>query len=117
MAVAVRSCWRCVRANPRYRLRRRSKRRPPCERLLSTPARRVYCALNSGVFWRWRAAWSASWYACSRTVSCRGASFAVGPERRTDHIDLVLALGGDQEVRIDIAAVEQVDAWEDIPIG
>jgi hypothetical protein len=37
MAVAVRSCWRCVRAKPMYRLRRRSKRRVPCERLLSTP--------------------------------------------------------------------------------
>jgi hypothetical protein len=42
---------------------------------------------------------------------------AVGPKRRTYHIDLLLALAGDQEVRIDIAAVEQVDAWEDITIG
>jgi hypothetical protein len=35
-------CWRCVRAKPRYRLCRRSKRRIPCERLLSTPDRRAY---------------------------------------------------------------------------
>jgi hypothetical protein len=42
---------------------------------------------------------------------------AVGPKRWTNHINLMLSLGGDQEVRIDIAAVEQVDAWEDIPIG
>jgi hypothetical protein len=39
MAVAVRSCWRCVRAQPRSRLWRRSTRRVPCERLRSTPAR------------------------------------------------------------------------------
>jgi hypothetical protein len=37
---------------------------------------------------------------------------AVGPERRTDHIDLMLGLRGDQEVRIDIAAVQQVRARE-----
>jgi hypothetical protein len=42
---------------------------------------------------------------------------AVGPKRPTHHIDLMLGLGGDQEVRIDIAAVEQVYAWEDITIG
>src|SRR5262245_49802692 len=42
---------------------------------------------------------------------------AVGPKRRTNHLDLMLGLGGDQEVRIDIAAVEQVDAWADITIG
>ena len=34
----------------------------------------------------------------------------VGPKRRTNHIDLMLGLGGDEEVRIDIAAVEQVCA-------
>ena len=39
MAVAVRSCWRCVRAKPTSRLRRRSTRRIPGDRLLSTPAR------------------------------------------------------------------------------
>jgi hypothetical protein len=33
---------------------------------------------------------------------------AVGPKRRTNHINLMLGLGGDEEVRIDIAAVEQV---------
>jgi hypothetical protein len=35
---------------------------------------------------------------------------AVGPERRTHHFDLMLSLGSDQEVRVDIAAVEPVDA-------
>ena len=39
LAVAVRSCWRCVRAKPTSRLRRRSTRRIPGDRLLSTPAR------------------------------------------------------------------------------
>ena len=42
---------------------------------------------------------------------------AVGPKRRTNHIDLMLSLGGDQEVRIDIAAVEQVCPRQEIPIG
>ena len=42
---------------------------------------------------------------------------AVGPTRRTHHLDLMLGLGGDQEVRSDIAAVEQVYAWADITIG
>ena len=42
MAVAVRSCWRWVRAEPTSRLRRRSMRRIPCDRLLSTPARSAY---------------------------------------------------------------------------
>jgi hypothetical protein len=41
----------------------------------------------------------------------------VGAKRRTDHIDQMLGPGGSQEVRIDIAAVEQVDAWENITIG
>jgi hypothetical protein len=120
MAVAVRSCWRCVRANPiavfrsaygaidgpqalslalpgphpalsrrergnRYRLRRRSTHRTPCERRLSTPARRVSCAVNAVVSWRWRAAWRASWYACRRTVRCRGASCAEVHARRAGH--------------------------------
>ena len=74
MAVAFRSCCRYVRANPMYRLRRRSKRRTAWERVLSTPARRAYCARNSGVSCRWRAAWSASWYTWGFTVSWRGAS-------------------------------------------
>jgi hypothetical protein len=42
---------------------------------------------------------------------------AVGPERRTDHIDLMLGLGGDEQVCIDIAAVEQVRAREELPLG
>src|SRR5919109_2563704 len=42
---------------------------------------------------------------------------AVGPKRRTHHIDLMVRLGGNQEVRIDIPAVQQVRAWEDITIG
>jgi len=33
---------------------------------------------------------------------------AVGPKRRTHHIDLMRRLGGDQELRIDVTAVEQV---------
>jgi hypothetical protein len=41
---------------------------------------------------------------------------AVGPKGRPDDIDLVPGLGGDQEVGIDIAAVEQVCPWEEIPI-
>lgn len=41
----------------------------------------------------------------------------VGSKRRTHHIDLMLGLGGNEEVRIDIPAVKQVDAWEEIPIG
>lgn len=56
MAVASRRGWQCVRATPRYRIRRRSKRRPPCDRRLPTPARSAYCAVNAGVSWRCRAA-------------------------------------------------------------
>ena len=41
----------------------------------------------------------------------------VGAKRRPNHIDLMLSLGGDQEVRVDIPAVEQVYAWEHITIG
>jgi hypothetical protein len=41
----------------------------------------------------------------------------VGSKRRTHHIDLMLGLGGHEEVRIDIPAVEQVYAWENITIG
>ena len=41
----------------------------------------------------------------------------VGAKRRPNHLDLMLGLGGDQEVRIDRAAVEQVDTWENITIG
>ena len=41
----------------------------------------------------------------------------VGAKRRPNHIDLMLGLGGDQEVRVDIPAVEQVCAWEEMTIG
>ena len=41
----------------------------------------------------------------------------VGPERRANHIDLMLGLSADQEVRIDIAAVEQVCPGQEISIG
>jgi hypothetical protein len=85
MAVAVRSCWRCVRAKPRYRLWRRSTRRIPCERRLSTPARSAYCAVNCGVSWRCRAAWSASWWTGGRTVSWRGAAWAEVHALRVGH--------------------------------
>jgi hypothetical protein len=85
MAVAVKRCWRCVRARPMYRLWRRSKRRIPCERLLFTPARRAYWGLKAAVSCRWRAAWIASWCACGRTVSWRGASLAEVHARRAGH--------------------------------
>ena len=62
-----------------------SHRRTPCERLLSTPARRAYCAVNSGVSWRCRAVWRASWWGCSRTVSWRGAPRAEGQAKRVGH--------------------------------
>jgi hypothetical protein len=42
---------------------------------------------------------------------------AIRPKGRPDDVDLVLGLGSDEEVRIDIAAVEQVCPWEEIPIG
>ena len=42
---------------------------------------------------------------------------AIGPKGRPDHIDLMLGLGGDQEVGIHIAAVEQVGAGQQITIG
>jgi hypothetical protein len=42
---------------------------------------------------------------------------AVGSTRRTNHSDLMLGLGGDQEVRLDIADVEHVDAWQDTTSG
>jgi hypothetical protein len=82
MAVAVKSCWRCVHANPRYRLRRRSTRLVPGERRRLPPARRAYRALHSGVSWRCRAIWMASWWACGWTVSWRGAARAEGHARR-----------------------------------
>jgi hypothetical protein len=46
------------------------------------PARRAYRPLKAAVSCRWRAAWSASWSACRRTVSGRGASCAEGHARR-----------------------------------
>jgi hypothetical protein len=42
---------------------------------------------------------------------------AVGPKRRTNYIDLMRPLGGDQEVGIHIAGVEQVGPGEEITIG
>jgi hypothetical protein len=42
----------------------------------SIPARRAYSTVNSAVSCRGRAAWIASWKACGRTVSWRGASLA-----------------------------------------
>jgi hypothetical protein len=42
---------------------------------------------------------------------------AIGPKGRADHLDLMLGLGGDQEVRINRAAVKQVRAGEEIAIG
>jgi hypothetical protein len=42
---------------------------------------------------------------------------AVGPKGWPNHLNLMLGLRGDQEVRIVIAAVEEVYAWEDITIG
>jgi hypothetical protein len=42
---------------------------------------------------------------------------AVGPKGRPDDIDLMLGLGGDQEVGIDIAAVEEVRARQQITLG
>jgi hypothetical protein len=41
----------------------------------------------------------------------------VGAKRRPNHIDLMLGLGGHEEVRIDIAAVEQVGPGKEIAIG
>ena len=42
---------------------------------------------------------------------------AIGAKGRADDIDLVPSLGDNQEVGIDITAVEQVCPWEEIPIG
>jgi hypothetical protein len=41
----------------------------------------------------------------------------VGPKRRTNYMDLMLHLGGDEEVRIDIPAVQQMRAREELPLG
>ncbi len=41
----------------------------------------------------------------------------IRPKGWADHVDLMLCLGGDQEVRIDIPAVQQVRAGEEITIG
>jgi hypothetical protein len=82
MAVACKRCWRGVRAKPMSRLRRRSTRRIPGERRRSTPARSAYWAVNAGVSWRCRAAWSASGWTCGRTVSGRGAPCAAVQARR-----------------------------------
>ena len=42
---------------------------------------------------------------------------AIGPKGGTDHIDLMPGLGGDQEVGIDIAAIEEVGARQQITLG
>jgi hypothetical protein len=42
---------------------------------------------------------------------------AIGPQGRPDDIDLMLGLGGDEEVRIDIAAVQQGRAREEFSRG
>jgi hypothetical protein len=42
---------------------------------------------------------------------------AIRPEGRADHVDLMRCVGGDQEVRIDIPAVQQMRAGEEITIG
>jgi hypothetical protein len=73
---AVQRCWRWILASPRSRDRRRPQRRMPCACVASTPARRAYWAVNAAVSCRCRAAWIASCWACGRTVSWRGASFA-----------------------------------------
>ena len=41
IAAAMATCCRCVFATPQNRLRRRPKARTPCERVPSTPARRL----------------------------------------------------------------------------
>ena len=41
----------------------------------------------------------------------------IGPERRTNHIDLMRRLGCDQSVCVHIAAVEHVCPRKEIPIG
>jgi hypothetical protein len=41
----------------------------------------------------------------------------VGPKRRPNYIDLMLRLGGDEEVRIDISAVQQMRARAELPLG
>jgi hypothetical protein len=48
------------------------------KRLLSTPDRNAYWALNAGVSWRWRAACIASWWAWGRTVSWPWRLFGCG---------------------------------------
>ncbi len=47
----------------------------------------------------------------------REALPAVGAKGRADHVDLMVGLGGDEEVRIDVAAVQQVGAGEATAIG
>jgi hypothetical protein len=42
---------------------------------------------------------------------------AVGPKGRPDHIDLMLPLGGDEEVGIHVTTVEQMGAREQITCG
>jgi hypothetical protein len=42
---------------------------------------------------------------------------AIGPKGRPDYIDLMLTLGGDEEVGIHVTTVEQMDAREQITCG
>jgi hypothetical protein len=65
----------------------------------------------------------ACWPSQSMTKACRSQALpflplsAVGPARRTNHIDLMRRLDGHQEVGIHIAAVEHVGPGEEISIG
>jgi hypothetical protein len=49
-------------------------------------------------------------------TSCPGPQ-PVGSKRWTNHIDLMLGLAGDHEVRIGVVAVEHLDTWQGITIG
>ena len=42
---------------------------------------------------------------------------AIGAKGRTHHLDVVLGLGRDQELGIDVATVEQVCAGEEVAHG
>ena len=52
------------------------------------------------------------------TIALTGALLTtIGAKRRPEHIDLMQALGTGQEVSIDIATVEEMRAWQEIPLG
>jgi hypothetical protein len=184
-ATAVMSRCGWVLASPRYLAQRRPHRRMACVCVPSIPARRAYSTVNWAVSCRCRAAWIASWKACGRTVSWRGAPVArvhvgrtgqarpvaawnrmrttgspetsrpgvhlmlvcpwgqracgacqaitraltstslpscpplmeIGPKGRADHVGLMRGVGGDEAFGIDIAAVEQVRAGEEVTRG